>query len=202
MDIEDKFRYKYRVPSARLKHHNYSFSGYYYITICTYNRINYFGNIKDNEMKLSDVGQIAGKYWLKIPEYFPFVELYQYVIMPNHVHGILRINNSVETRYLASHEGKEYQNRFGPQSNNLASIVRGYKSGVKKWAIENDIGFAWQPRFYDHIIRNNASLNAICKYIMENPSHWSEDEENVAVNNKKNKNIIRDAKCCVSTGNP
>jgi len=189
MNIEDKFKSKYRVPSARLQNRDYSAPGYYYVTICTYNKINYFGDIKNGEMRLSDVGDIADEYWLRIPEHYPFVGLDAYVVMPNHIHGIVIIPGGVETQHFASRDN-QYRNKFGPQSNNLSSIIRGYKVGVKKWAVLNDVGFVWQPRFYDHIIRKDRSLDSIRKYILENPLRWDKDEENIIVK-KENKCVIK-----------
>jgi len=72
----------------------------------------------------------------------------------------------------------QIHNQFGPQSRNLASIIRGFKIGVKKWANNNKFNFFWQPRFYNHIIRNEKSLNNIRRYIIDNPINWSEDRNN------------------------
>ena len=100
--MSDKFRNKYRIPSTRLQNWDYSSNGYYFITICTKERKHNFGEIVDYKMKLSRIGEIAYKYWFEIPNHFSFVELDEFVVMPNHVHGILIINNvfsHVETRH-------------------------------------------------------------------------------------------------------
>ena len=89
----DKFKNKYRIPSARLLNWDYRNNGAYFITICTANREPYFGNIKNGIMRLNEIGQFAERFWSDIPEHFPFVELGNFVIMPNHTHGILIINN-------------------------------------------------------------------------------------------------------------
>jgi putative transposase len=119
--------------------------------------------------------------------------------MPNHIHGIIFINNDiVETQYLASQKNgsksestpkqtivtkhdfknetqgiaslrKQNSNKFAPQSNNLASIIRGFKIGVKKYSTMNNIDFIWQPRFHDHIIRNESDLKRIREYVKNNP---------------------------------
>jgi putative transposase len=102
--------------------------------------------------------------------------------MPNHVLGIIIINkpdggHDVETQNFASlRKNNKTKNKFEPQSQNLASIIRGYKSGVKKHATMNDINFAWQSRFHDHIIRNDKSFNNIRYYIVENPAKWEHDK--------------------------
>ena len=126
-------------------------------------------------MQLLDIGKIALKYWQQIPKHFPFVLLDEYIIMPNHIHGILVIDKPVETQNFASLRNG---NKFGPQSRNLASIIRGSKIGVKKWAITHNFDFFWQPRYYDHIIRNEESLNRIRQYIRQNPLKWLEDRNN------------------------
>ena len=134
-------------------------------------------------------------FWHEIPDHFPFVILDAFVIMPNHVHGIIIINKTddgrdaggggngggnVETQNFASLQQQRKQshpkNKFGPQSQNLASILRGYKTGVKKYSTMNIINFSWQPLFNDHIIRNNHSFDRIRNYINANIKNWKTDE--------------------------
>ncbi|MFO7874714.1 MAG: transposase [Bacteroidales bacterium] len=188
----DKFRNKYRILSARLQNWDYGWNAAYFVTICTVNRECHFGNIKNGEMNLMEIGKKADEYWLEIPEHFPFVKLDVHVVMPNHVHGIIiinktddgRVRRTVETQNFASlqmpstPESPQPGNKFGPQSQNLASIIRGYKTGVTKYARINNIHFAWQSRFYDHIIRNDAEYQRIKKYIINNPKKWNDDSLN------------------------
>jgi REP element-mobilizing transposase RayT len=201
----NKFRNKYRILSARLPNWDYGWNGSYFITICTANRDCFFGEIMDEEMQLLEIGEMANKFWLEIPEHFPFVKLDVHVVMPNHVHGIIVIDKTddgrngivelndgdndvrnVETQNFASlppppqqHTNKQYpKNKFGPQSQNLASIIRGYKTGVTKYARNNNIDFGWQSRFHDHIIRNNAEYQRIKNYIINNPKNWNDDSLN------------------------
>lgn len=104
--MQNQFQNKYRIPSARLQTWDYSSNGAYFITICTQNRQHFFGNIHNGVMQLSDIGKFAEHFWVEIPNHFPFVELGNFVIMPNHVHGILIISDmSVETRFIASENG-------------------------------------------------------------------------------------------------
>jgi putative transposase len=176
----DYYKDKYRVPSTRLKGYNYSQDGVYYVTICTKNRICFFGDVKNAKMRLSSLGKIADKCWRNIPQHFVFVELDEFVVMPNHVHGVIVINKKrkpVETQYIASLQNEikidpNYKNKFGPQSNNMASIIRGFKIGVKKWATINNKHFEWQSRYYDRIIRNDEELENIREYIRNNPAQW------------------------------
>ena len=91
---ELKFKNKYRIPSNRLKNWDYSTNAAYFITICTQNREHYFGEIKNGEMQLNELGENATRFWLDIPIHFPFIELGNFVVMPNHTHGILIINKT------------------------------------------------------------------------------------------------------------
>ena len=185
--MTEKFQNKYRIASARLPQWDYGWNAAYFVTICTQGREHYFGDIIDGSMLLSDIGHLANKYWLEIPKHFPFVELDVFVVMPNHVHGIVIINKPndechderyVETQNFASLPF-ESKNKFGPQSQNLASIIRGFKIGVTKNARKIKAGFAWQSRFHDHIIRNNKSFNRIQAYIQSNPQNWKKDKFNI-----------------------
>lgn len=90
----EKFQNKYRIESTRFPHWDYGDNALYFITICTINRHCYFGDVIDGNMVLSDIGEFAEKYWLEIPQHFPFVILHNHVVMPNHVHGIIEIAKS------------------------------------------------------------------------------------------------------------
>ncbi len=92
----DKFKNKYHIASTRLQNWDYGFNAIYYVTICTKNRDCFFGNVVGGEMALSAIGVMADKYWLEIPQHFPFVRLHNHIIMPNHVHGIIEIAKSNE----------------------------------------------------------------------------------------------------------
>ncbi|MBU2524645.1 transposase [Patescibacteria group bacterium] len=195
------FKDKYRIESARLHGFDYSSDGYYFVTICTNDRIEYFGKIVNQKMILSEIGKIAKQYWMDITNHFPFVVLDEFVIMSNHVHGIIIINKSVETQNFASqmshktsmpnaiNETQNFAslpirgriwtpNKFGPQSQNLASIIRGFKIGVTKYATMHNIPFNWQPRFYDRIIHDERALHGIRHYIKINPLKWEFDRNN------------------------
>jgi len=193
-----KYNNRYRIDTTRLPSWDYGANAPYFVTICTKNREKFFGKIINNSVRLSPIGKIAQKYWLEIPKHFPFVKLDKFIIMPNHIHGIIIINKNVETQYFVSPKNTNdpnvetqniagtnvetqniaslQKNKFGPQSQNLASIVRGFKSGVKSYTTKNNLEFAWQPRYYDHIIRDYESLERIRKYIQLNPNRWLDDE--------------------------
>jgi len=90
--MSEKFKNKYTIKSARLSNYDYSQNGMYFVTICTKDKEYFFGEIKNGGMVLNDVGKMADKYWREIPVHFPFVKLDEFVVMPNHVHGIVEIS--------------------------------------------------------------------------------------------------------------
>ncbi len=208
-----RFHHKYRTSSTRLQKWDYGWNGLYFVTIKTKNGEYYFGNVGCGEMFLSAIGEIAWQFWSEIPSHFPFVKLDAFVVMPNHVHGIIIIEKpyvgknwksingcnsipwdqsnyvcTVETQNFASlqHDTKQIpittqitdnqsnqpKNKFGPQSENLPSIIRGFKSAVTINARKINAGFAWQPRYYDIIIQDKKSYDNIRNYIIDNPANW------------------------------
>ena len=137
-----------------------------------------FGSIIDEKIVLSEVGEIANKYWLEIPEHFPFIILDEYIIMPNHIHGIIVIDRFPDNVATCLGMSLQSVNRFShPVSGSLATIINQFKGAVTRYARKNDIDFFWQPRYYDHIIRNETALNKIREYIWTNPVNWLADEE-------------------------
>lgn len=186
-----KFKGKYRIKSARLQNWDYSNSGMYFITICTENRQHYFGDIQNGIMQLSEIGLIVENEWMKTFQIRPDMNLKmdEYVIMPNHFHAIIIIgDNKYNTRIDSQFDpqcrdamhcvstGGDYKNKFGAQSKNLASIIRGFKIGVTKNARKIHADFSWQSRFHDHIIRNDNSHHRIRNYIYNNPTTWADDK--------------------------
>ncbi len=189
----EKFKNKYRIPSARLQNWDYGSPGLYFITICTKNRECYFGEIKNGEMNLNETGKIADQCWAEIPAHFKLVELGEFVIMPNHLHGIIIINESVsenvsvpepvETGHALSLQPiapPSIQNpkphfRFRNQGKNTVSAMVGsFKSATTRLTPDDDFG--WQPRFHDHIIRTHDDFLRISNYILNNPSNWNNDK--------------------------
>ena len=173
------FKDKYRIQSIRLKHWDYSSCGAYYITICTKNRECFFGDIVDGKMILSNAGGIVYDEWFKTKQLREHVNLDAFVVMPNHIHGIVIIDHklTVETHGHASlQHTKQHTNKFGPQCKNLSSMMRGFKgSTTKQIKLIGYHNFKWQPRFYEHIIRNESDMNRIREYIINNPLKWKSD---------------------------
>ncbi|MFQ6677375.1 MAG: transposase [Fidelibacterota bacterium] len=171
-----KFQNKYKIESIRLKYWDYSNPGMYFVTICTKKFYHWFGNVIDGEMVLNNLGKIAEECWNEITDHFGNVELDEFVIMPNHVHGIITILD-VETRRAVSL--LEHINKFGPlKKGSLPIIVGSYKSAVTRLIRKhNTPNFAWQRRFYDHVNRNEDSLEKIQIYIRTNPEIWNKDRD-------------------------
>lgn len=152
--------------SIRLQQYNYASPGWYFVTLCTAGRYPFFGFIRDGKMNLSKIGHNAEHCWQQIPVHFPHAEVDAFVVMPDHVHGIIRINHQVKA-------GQSI-NRFQyviPRS--IPSIVRGYKIGVTKSSRKEGDSFAWQRNYYEHVIRDARALDNIRKYIRDNPAAWT-----------------------------
>jgi putative transposase len=187
-----KFQNKYRIPSARLQNWDYGTNAAYFITICTQNREHFFGKIVQSivqselnaSLNESELGKIAEKIWIEIPIHFPYSELGNFVIMPNHIHGILIINkndNYLEAQLIASlpiGNGGFAGNKNPMMNENISRIIRWYKGRCSFEMRKIHTDFGWQPRFYDHIIRDAKSFETIQNYIVNNPSNWKEDKFN------------------------
>ncbi|KKP60240.1 MAG: hypothetical protein UR54_C0016G0005 [Candidatus Roizmanbacteria bacterium GW2011_GWA2_34_18] len=186
--MSDKFKDKYRIQSSRLLNWDYSSNGYYFITICTKERKHFFGEIINNVMRLLKIGEIAQKYWLEIPKHFSFIELDEFVVMPNHIHGIVAIKNvfDIKCRDVINHVStdnvkKNIYSKITPMNkHSLGKIIRWFKGRTTFEIRKTESKFSWQSRFYDNIIRNEKSFCYIRKYIKENPMNWEEDRNNLS----------------------
>jgi len=156
----------------RLRGFNYSQSGYYFITICTKNKEEWFGRIENEEMILNKYGKIVSQCWYDLPNHYSNCSLGSFVIMPNHVHGIIMINDK-----------NAVGNGLKPfPTHGLSEIMRGFKTFSSRKineAVENGNRFQWQKSFYDHVIRNEKSLDNLRQYIQNNPLKWELDIENI-----------------------
>ena len=146
--------------SIRLQGYDYTNTGIYFVTICCHQRQHLFGEIDNGEMKINAIGQIVSTLWQKIPQHFPNVELDGFVLMPDHLHGIIIISESKEKA-------------------SLANIIQNFKSisSRKINRINKNYGISiWQRNYYDHIIRNERSLQHMRHYIKNNPLTWADDQ--------------------------
>lgn len=213
-----KWAGRYRIKSVRLKNYDYSQNGLYFVTICTDEQRWFFGKIDNVVMVLNVIGKMANKYWSEISKHFLNVYLDEYIVMPNHVHGVVGIDNNISTAGMTTFVNKQTSvatptvetpnlgvstnatkptnikirtnvtkpktkkpGGHNPQgkSGALGVIINQFK---RKCTIENRKiipHFAWQTRFYDHIIRNEQALNNIRNYIKNNPKNWKNDRNNI-----------------------
>ena len=181
----------YHRRSIRLNGYDYAQNGNYFLTLCTRNRECLFGDLRDGKMYLSNYGGMVNECWQEIPLHFPQIILHEYVIMPNHVHGIIEINNPQSTGAnmgrcsdtvdVGANTVGVGANNYSPlrtpqsrpcgTSRTVGSVVRGFKIGVTK-----QMGFSpWQRNYYEHIIRNDESYQNIVQYMAQNPLKWEED---------------------------
>ncbi|MBL7899711.1 MAG: hypothetical protein JNJ99_14325, partial [Crocinitomicaceae bacterium] len=165
-----KYLNKYRIESSRLKGFDYNSNGSYFITICTKNRFPYFGNIADGKMHLTEIGKLAEQFWKSIPDHFSHATLGEFIIMPDHMHGIITLNAtgvqttqcvvSAETKAEAKAEStagttESIKNQkmaaISPKPGSISVIIGSYKSVVSKNAHKISADFNWQERFHDRI---------------------------------------------------
>lgn len=176
----EKFRNRYRIPSCRLPGWDYSRPGAYFITMCTKGREPFFGYIDHHQTYLTEEGRMAFDLWASIPVQFPGTHLDEFVIMPDHVHGILFISDLpvVETRLIASlqpnqsPQGGISGNKNPMLNQNVSRIIRWYKGRCCFEIRKTCPSFSWQARFYDRVIRDQSELDRIRDYVRENPMKW------------------------------
>jgi putative transposase len=250
--MNEKFKNRYRIPSARAPWWDDTRSAMYFVTICTAHRECYFGKVEKGKMELSGIGIIADILWHESKNRCKNLELGPFVVMPNHVHGVLKLtgngdgatdvgtmddgttvdvetlhatslpNNThtseisenghmseisenghtseisenghtseisenghmseisenaktSETKYTAENGKNDFNAKISPKSGSVSTIIRSYKSAVTKHAHRLGFDFAWQTRFYDHLIRNERSFQNISEYLINNPVNWDKD---------------------------
>jgi REP element-mobilizing transposase RayT len=165
--------------STRLRAFDYTSSGAYFVTMCVAQKMLLFGDVLEGEMVLNDLGNIVLETWNAIPEHFSSVTLDGFVVMPNHVHGIVQIGYgpAVGAQHAAPLHGAVPRSNVAPGS--LGAIVRSFKSAVTK-RINESRGTpglpVWQRNYHEHIIRNDADFECIRAYITNNPLEWSTDQ--------------------------
>jgi putative transposase len=192
--------------SIRLKDYDYSQVGAYFVTVCAWQRECLFGEIKDGDVFLNELGDTVMKCWASVPTHFPHVETDEFIVMPNHVHGII-ILSGVGAQFIAPFRKTTTENQgvmnqgvmnYAPTVNNgmnpdvlnqgvmnhaptVGKIVRAFKARCTHMInnVRNTTGLpVWQRNYYEHIIRDERELHAIREYIRYNPLKWDEDEEN------------------------
>ncbi len=177
--------------SIRLKEFDYTLLGAYFVTLCTYQRKSLFGDIVDGWMQLNEFGIIISAYWENLPINFRNIKLDAWVVMPNHFHGIILLNNSGKGRTSrknkpgVSQTGDAYpygstpSRPIGTVSGSLGAALQNYKSITTRRInlVKGTSGMTvWQRNYYEHIIRNEESYVKILGYIQNNPLQWTVDE--------------------------
>jgi len=186
---------KHHRRSIRLKGYNYSSEGAYYVTIVTQGREHLFGEIVDEEMILNEAGEMIVKWWNELPNKFPNLLLGEFVVMPNHFHGIIFIEEHVGADLRVCPDGDENKpvqmdehvgSPLRRPNASLSQMIQWFKTmttneyirEVKLLNWKPFVGKLWQRNYYEHIIRNEKELQQKADYILDNPSRWDEDEEN------------------------
>ena len=189
--------------SIRLRGYDYSRNGMYFVTICTQDRLRLFGDIADGEMQLNDAGRMVRATWDEIPAHYSGIETDHFTVMPNHIHGIIKIVgagpracpsiNTVEaTSRGCPTQGQAHVEEGHPQGGaptglSLPDVVHRFKTmttkkytdGVKQNGWQPYPAKLWQRNYYEHIIRNEAAYLKIAEYIQTNPQRWEEDTYHV-----------------------
>ena len=167
---------KHHRRSIRLKGYDYSSPGAYFVTICTNNRECLFGRVEDGQVELTPIGKVADRFWHEITDHFEHVKNNEHVIMPNHLHGILMINEYCRGTACRA---PTYEIFGKPRKGTIPTVIRSYKSAVTRWCRRNGYEyFQWQRNYYEHIIRTEDELKRIRNYIINNPLKWEEDRNN------------------------
>ncbi|MFH1782754.1 MAG: transposase [Candidatus Omnitrophota bacterium] len=162
----------------RLPEYDYSQDGYYFVTICTHNRKEYLGRIENGNMILNEYGRIVEKQWIWLSEQYNYIQLDKFIVMPNHLHGILVIVGNGRDRSLQ-------------KIKSLSELIGAFKTtSSKSIHMAGLVDFHWQKSFFDHVIRNENELMRIQEYIVNNPKQWELDVENVGAGLKPAPTVI------------
>jgi putative transposase len=177
---------KHHRRSTRLNGWDYTSPGAYFVTLCVHERVQLFGKIVDGKMRLNELGQYVQEYWCEIPAHFAHAQLDEYVIMPNHLHGIIHLRDASAMFVGANNHSPLQKQQTSQQtfpkcgtSRTIGSIIRGFKIGVTKCVRDKTSGaVVWQRNYYDHISRDEKELFRFRQYIRRNPANWDSDEQN------------------------
>lgn len=175
--MSDLFQDQYRIESTRLIGWDYSSPGIYFVTICTKNKKHFFGDIKNGIMILSDIGNIVHDEWMKTGTIRKCVNIDEFIVMPNHVHGIIQIKyNNIQNVGVDNPCRDAMPGRLYGKRSTLGNIINQFKTICTKqiWKLGYK-NFAWQSRYYDRIIRDETELYFVRQYIQNNPLNWDLD---------------------------
>lgn len=166
----------YQRRSLRLKGYDYTSRGMYFVTICAWQRQELFGHLDKQRMYLNDAGHVVHREWLRSMEIRSEITIDEFVVMPNHIHGIVVIKNDMNT--VGAHGRAPLQGLYRPPRS-LGSLIAGFKSATTKQinVLRESPGLpVWQRNYYEHVIRHELELNRIREYVLDNPRNWTIDE--------------------------
>jgi putative transposase len=167
--------------SIRLQDHDYTSPGAYFITLVAHQRELLFGELMEEAVNKSEIGKIVIHEWERLPKRFPNIKMDEFILMPNHFHGIIFINSMKDEPDQFS--DKDQIERYGnPIHSSIGTIIRSYKGSatnqVHLWVKDSPVKI-WQRNYYERIIRNEKELDIIRNYIVNNPENWEKDQDNV-----------------------
>jgi REP element-mobilizing transposase RayT len=176
-----------------MRTHDYATAGVYFVTICTHGKRCILGRIIDDRAVLSRIGVIAHECWRAISEHSTGVDLDAYVVMPNHIHGLIVLPRAPRARHAVPLQDNSVlapARSFGsPQSRELPTVVRSFKSACTR-RVNQMQGTAgeplWQRGYHEHVVRGSDDLEQLRRYIAENPLNWALDRENPQFGKQKN----------------
>jgi putative transposase len=167
--------------SIRLPGYDYSQAGAYFVTMVTRDRRCLFGRVKDGDMELNEMGKMVENVWLEIPEHFDGVYVDMFVVMPNHIHGVIEIiKDNRSSGVGATHESPLPTQGHGPKPGSIGVIVGLFKATISKqyhMMTNTQDTHLWQRNYFEHVIRDEIDYQAIHDYILSNPLNWEKDEE-------------------------
>ena len=173
--------------SLRLREYDYRATGAYFVTVCTKDRVSLFGEIDHGNMVRNEFGDIVVVCWSDLPHHFPSIQLDCFIVMPNHIHGLIEITDERAKIDVGAQHAAPVRSaplHYSPrnvQPKSLAAIMRSFKSAsARRINISSGTPGAalWQRNYYEHVVRDDAELERIREYIVNNPARWAEDEEN------------------------
>ena len=175
--------------SLRLREYDYGATGAYFVTVCTKGRLSLFGEIDLGNMVLNELGEIVAAIWSDLPHHFPNIQLDSFIVMPNHLHGLIEITdefcaNPVGAQHAAPDPSAPMLHaRRNVQPGSLAAIVhlQSYTAAPYQSLHWHAGCNNWQRNYYEHVVRDEPELQRVREYIVNNPAQWAEDEENPEV---------------------
>lgn len=182
---------RFRRQSARYRGYDYSQPGAYFVTMVTRDHLCLFGKLINGKIHLDNLGKIVNDCWCQIPNHFNNIEVEPYIVMPNHIHGIITIINNHRRgtiyraptidNFTSQPNNENYLDKFGkPVPGSLATVIRTYKAAVSRLARrELHMVNIWQRNYYEHIVRDEHELDKIVSYILANPDQWMDDPETI-----------------------